>query len=71
MHSLCITGMTSKFTIQDKSNIQGYVMSLEYLNVSTSWNYMELEHPKAPFDPISGTTKQKADEAVKNDKSVI
>ena len=43
----------------------------EYFNVSASWNYMETGHGKGLCDPIGGTAKGKADQAVKYDKAVI
>ena len=37
----------------------------EYFNVPASW------HGKGPCDPIGGTAKRKADQAVKNGKYII
>ena len=43
----------------------------EYFNCRASWNYMEVGHGKGPCDPIGGTAKRKADQAVKNGKFLI
>ena len=43
----------------------------EFFSVKASWNYVEADHGKGPCDPNGGTTKQKADIGVKNDKAVI
>lgn len=43
----------------------------EYFGCKASWNYMEAGHGKGPCDPIGGTAKRKADQAVKNGKHVI
>ena len=43
----------------------------EYFNCKASWNYMEAGHGEGPYDPIGGTAKRKADQAVKNGRFVI
>ena len=43
----------------------------EYFNCKASWNYMEAGHGKGPCDPIDGTAKHKANQAVKNGRFVI
>jgi len=43
----------------------------EYFGCKASWCYMESGHGKGPCDPIGGTAKRKADQAVKNGKFVI
>ena len=43
----------------------------EYFGCRASWNYMESGHGKGPCDPIGGTAKHKADQAVKNGKYII
>ena len=40
-------------------------------NCKASWNCMEAGHGKGPCDPIGGTAKRKADQAVKNGRFVI
>ena len=43
----------------------------EYFNCKASWNYMEAGHGKRLCNPIGGTAKRKADQAVKNERFVI
>ena len=43
----------------------------EYFNCKASWNYMEAGHGKRLCNPIGGTDKRKADQAVKNERFVI
>ena len=43
----------------------------DYFGCKASWSYMESGHGKGPCDPIGGTAKRKADQAVKNGKCAI
>ena len=43
----------------------------ECFNCRASWSYIEVGHGKGPCDPIGGTAKRKADQAVKNGKFLI
>ena len=43
----------------------------EYFGSDATWNYSEAGHGKGPCDPIGGTAKRQADQAVRNGKVVI